>query len=91
MAGLDALLSTLHPPSRENWRMTRSRTGSLHLRSYGTFIRYSLPAFTGAFPDHFFPQSSISSTKSVNLQTSGSWTRHLLMYRLNATVTRVSV
>jgi hypothetical protein len=50
MAGLDTLLSTLHPPSRESRRMTRSRTGSLFLRSCRTFIRYSHPAFTGAFP-----------------------------------------
>lgn len=62
MAGLDALLSTLHPPSRENRRMTRSRTGSLHLRSYGTSIRYSLLAFTGAFPDPF------SSSRSEAIQ-----------------------
>ena len=41
------------PTSREDRRMTRSQTGSLHLRSYGTCIRYSLPAFTGAFPDPF--------------------------------------
>ena len=53
MAGLDTLLSTLHPSSHEDRRMTRSRTGSLFLGSYRTFICYTHPAFTGAFPAPF--------------------------------------
>jgi hypothetical protein len=64
MAGLDALLSTLHLPPHESRRMTRSRTGSLHLRSYRTFIRYSHPALTGAFPDPFsYPRAKHTNLK----------------------------
>jgi hypothetical protein len=62
MAGPDVLLSTLHPPSRDGRRMTRSRTGSRHLRSYRTCIRYSHPAFTGAFPVFCFYHLSFAST-----------------------------
>ncbi len=46
MAGLDALMSTLHPPSRESRRMSRNQSGSLFLRSCRTFIGYSPPEFT---------------------------------------------
>ena len=54
MAGLDFPLSTLHPSPHGNRRMTRGRIGTLSLHSCGSFIRYSPPAFTGAFPDPFF-------------------------------------
>ncbi len=47
------LLSTVHPSSHENRRMTRSRTGSLHLVSSITFSCYSHPDITGAFPAPF--------------------------------------
>jgi hypothetical protein len=51
MAGLDVPLSTLHLSPHEKRRMTRSRTGSLFLRSCRTCICYTHPTFTGAFPD----------------------------------------
>ena len=53
MAGLDFPLSTLHPPPHEDRRMTRGQTGYALPCLYGSYIRYSLPAFTGAFPDPF--------------------------------------
>ena len=53
MAGLDFPLSTLHPFPRGNRRMTRGRIGTLSLNSCASFIRYSPPAFTGAFPVPF--------------------------------------
>ena len=54
MAGLDFPLSTLHPFPHGSRRMTRGRIGTLSLNSCGSFIRYSPPALTGAFPDTFY-------------------------------------
>ena len=39
------------PSPRGSRRMTRGRSGLLHLASYRTFTRYSSPAFIGAFPE----------------------------------------
>ena len=44
---------TLHPPPYEDRRMTRGQTGYALPCLYGSCIRYSLPVFTGAFPDTF--------------------------------------
>ena len=51
MAGLKFPRSTLHPPPHEHQRMTRGQTGTLFLKSCGSFIRYLPPALTDAFPD----------------------------------------
>ena len=62
MAGLDFPLSTLHPFPHGNRRMTRGRIGTLSLNSCGSFIRYSPPALTGAFPDTFYAPNTWSAS-----------------------------
>ena len=54
---LSRLLSTLRLNPCRDRRMTRGRIGALSLNSCGSFIGYSPPALTGAFPDTLVAKS----------------------------------
>ncbi len=68
MAGLRVPLSTLHPPCYHDRRMTQGRDGPLSPFPYGSFIRYSLPALTGAFSDPFAAPTPLLVRDGEDLQ-----------------------
>ncbi len=78
-ASLERLYPSQHEPEEADDHtaaLVCSGTGSLHLRSYRTCIRYSLPAFTGAFTVPFV-SLKLASPKDMPGWTLGP-TGHIL-------------